>query len=331
MPELRKDPISKNWVIIAKERSKRPHDFSTHTENKKGGFCPFCYGNENSTPPEVFALRTKDTTPNSPGWSIRIVPNKFPAVSSEGENDITVDGLKESMNAIGVHEVIVEAPEHDSQLGQHSIEHLEKLVDCIANRFKTLMEMQNHKYIQVFKNSGAVAGASLEHTHWQIISIPIVPAFIENELAGAKAFYNEKGKCVFCEMISEEKKDKGRIIFENDEFLVFCPYASRFPYETWIIPQKHNHNFAAINAQEKKSLAASLKEIIGNLERTFNYPPYNLVIHTAPVGGEGTDYYHWHIEIIPRLSITAGFEWGTGCIINPTAPEIAAEALKTKE
>lgn len=331
MPELRRDPISRNWVIIAKERSKRPNDFTSPEENRKGGFCPFCYGNESSTPPEVFALRAKDTTPDSPGWSIRIVPNKFPAVSYEGEINLNLEGLKESMNALGVHEVIVEGPDHDSHLGEHSIEHVEKLVDCIADRYKTLVKKSKHQYIQIFKNSGAIAGASLEHTHWQIISIPIIPSIIENELEGANIYYKEKGKCVFCDLMAEEQIDKERIIIENKDFLVFCPYASRFPYETWIVPKKHNHDFAGINDEEQKSLAISLKEIINKFEKAFNYPPYNLVIHTSPIGVECNDYYHWHIEILPRLSITAGFEWGTGCIINPTAPEVAADALKTKE
>lgn len=328
MPEMRRDPVTGNWVIIATERSRRPNDFVLPTEQKKGGTCVFCWGNEDKTPPEVLAWRPQGGVADSPGWTVRAFPNKFPAVSS-GPGLIGFDDLQTGDNipAVGIHEVIVDCPEHTGSLGAVSNEQSAQVFRVIAERYKTLSKDPGVKYIQVFKNSGAVAGASLEHSHWQIITVPVIPQVFRQEFAGVKRCYEENGTCVFCQIISQEIICDTRLIELLKDFIVVSPFAPRFPYEMWILPRRHDADFGCMSEDETKVLGNLVRRTVRRLETAFKHPPFNIVLHTSPPC-KGYELYHWHIEVLPRLSIAAGFEWGAGIFINPASPEAAAKILR---
>ncbi|HHX95474.1 MAG TPA: galactose-1-phosphate uridylyltransferase [Clostridia bacterium] len=328
MPELRQDPLTDTWVIIASERSKRPSDFASKKEEKKdSGSCPFCLGNEHMTPPEILAYRERGT-PNTDGWSLRVIPNKFAALQNEGQADKDTIGLYEKMHGVGAHEVIVETPDHNRPLGEESEEHIFGILKAWQSRYLDLKKDPRIQYTQLFKNHGAVAGASLSHPHSQLIATPLVPKNVIEELEGIERFYKKEGKCYFCESVEFEKKDRARIVAENNAFIAFCPYAARFPFETWIVPHKHSEYFEESSDEELRSLASILKRTISSLSQALEDPPYNLVVHSAPYRMNEGQRYHWHIEILPRLTIVAGFEWGTGFYINPTPPESAAGYLR---
>jgi UDPglucose--hexose-1-phosphate uridylyltransferase len=328
VPELRKDPIIGRWVIISTEREKRPSAFGSHEKKPAGGFCPLCPGNEDKTPPEVFAHRPSGSQPDTPGWSLRVVPNKFPALRIEGELDRRAEGMYDKMNGIGAHEVIIESPEHHDTLATISPSHLETILLTYQNRIKELYEDSRFKFISVFRNQGETAGASLAHPHSQIIALPIVPKRLMEELQGAQNHFQHKERCVYCDIIRQEKEHGFRIISENQDFLSLAPFASRFPFETWILPQLHSSSFEEIPEQLYASLAEIFSETVKRLAITLNDPPYNIMLHTSPLSEKVNDYYHWHFEIFPRLTRVAGFEWGSGFYINPTAPEAAAQFLR---
>lgn len=347
MPELRQEPITGNWVIIATERNKRPSDFPARHEERKGGACPFCKGNEKLTPPEITAYREAGTHPDEPGWWIRVVPNKFPALDnksadlagSELPGTLWVDSkhactseirhnFYTSMNGTGAHEVIVESPEHDQSLEQHNPAQIQEIFRAWRDRHRALMARAPIRYVQIFKNVGAIAGASLEHPHSQVIATPLIPTVIENELAGARSFFVDRGTCPYCEMIAHEEAVGDRLIAGNQQFIAFCPYASRFPFEITILPRRHLADFSGLDDSMLQDLSAIVKVTMQKMTTSLSRPPYNLTLHTAPAGFTEAPYYHWHLEILPRLTIVAGFEWGTGIYINPTPPETAARYLR---
>lgn len=328
MPELRQEPITNKWVIIATERSKRPSDFTVkHDEKKESKSCPFCQGNESQTPPEIMAYRQPDSKPNESGWWLRVVPNKFPALSFMTHQKSTENFYK-MLPGIGVHEVIIETPDHDTSIEKQPISQIKEIFRAWKERHDVLMKTDPIKYVQIFKNSGAVAGASLEHPHSQLIATPLVPNIIENELYGSKRLFEDHGGCFFCKINEYEMNEKIRLIAENDDFVAYCPYASRFPFETWILPKKHQASFSMLDKNYITSLSYIVKDAIQKINNALDQPPYNLLLHTAPVGYIDAPFYHWHFEIIPRLTVVAGFEWGTGIFINPTSPEAAASYLR---
>lgn len=329
MIELRKDPIVKRWVIISSERSKRPMDFKKVIEEPETFFCPFDYGNEYSTPPEVLAFREPSSKPNSSGWWLRVVPNKFPALSTEHELKKQGYGIYDQMSGYGYHEVIIETPEHNTSLAKMPESQIREIMWAYVKRFQEIRKDRNIKYIQIFKNKGREAGATLSHPHSQLIATPIVPITIRSEIEGAKSYYDFRERCVFCDIISQELSEKVRVVFRTSEFVVIEPYASRFPYETWILPIKHSHDFGSIETKPPlvEDLAKAVSIIAKKFEKKIDDPPFNLVIHTAPFIEGLEHYYHWHIEIIARLTNIAGFEWGTGFNINHIAPEQACADL----
>ncbi|MBT1248620.1 galactose-1-phosphate uridylyltransferase [Thermosipho sp. 1244] len=331
MPEYRKDPVVRRWVIIATERAKRPHDFSVPREEKKEGFCPFDYGNEHTTPPEVLAFRPDDSEPNSPGWWVRVVPNKFPAVDPNIEVQKYGHGMYDAMTGFGYHEVIIETPDHNSTFALYDDKQAQEVVWAYVKRYNEIEKDERIKYILIFRNHGALGGASLPHPHSQIIAIPSIPKRVLEEMNGSKDYYDYKERCVFCDMISQEKIENRRIIEENEHFIAFAPYASRFPFEIWIIPKEHAHNFGAISEEQIPTFARILKNSLYRIYKVLDNPPYNFVIHTSPTYEEGKIYYHWHVEIMPRLTRVAGFEWGSGFYINPVPPEDAAKYLRNVE
>jgi UDPglucose--hexose-1-phosphate uridylyltransferase len=331
MPDLRKDPVIGRWVIIASERGKRPSDFGLEPEKKKGEFCPFCYGNEDKTPPEVLAYRDPGTQKDGPGWWVRVVPNKFPALKIEGDINRQGEGMYDKMNGIGAHEVVIESPDHLANFATLDEKYIQETIWAFRDRYIDLSKDTRFKYIIIFKNHGSAAGASLEHTHSQIIATPIVPKRAREEIIGAREYYEYKERCVFCDIIRQELTSGIRVVLENQDFISFCPFASRFPFEIWVLPKKHWSNIEHLKKGEVTELATILKGSLAKLKNALNDPPYNFIFHCAPLGEADSPSYHWHIEIMPKLTKVAGFEWGTGFYINPTPPEDAAKYLREQE
>jgi UDPglucose--hexose-1-phosphate uridylyltransferase len=328
MPELRRDPVTGRWVIISTDRSKRPHDFQvTHVHPIGRDECPFCPGHEDLTPPEVLAYRN-GSAPNTPGWELRVVPNKYPALRVEGGLDRRGEGLFDRMNGIGAHEVIIETPDHAQTLASMGEAQIERVLSAYRDRIRDLKQDGRMRYILVFKNHGAAAGATIEHTHSQLIALPLVPDFVREELDGAGRHFAEKERCLFCDIVRQELEAGRRVVQESADVVALSPYAPRFPFEMWLLPKRHGARYEDASAHEYESLARMLKAVLTRLDRALEFPPYNLVLHTAPFSGDVLDSYHWHLEILPKVARTAGFEWGTGFYINPTSPEEAAEVLR---
>jgi UDPglucose--hexose-1-phosphate uridylyltransferase len=330
MPELRKDPVLGRWVIISTERGKRPLANGNYEIQRKGGFCPFCEGNETHTPPEVLAYRN-GSGKDSPGWTLRVVPNKYPALQIEGAISREGEGIYDRMSGIGAHEVIVESPEHDMTFSKMPEKSIENVFWAFRDRVLDLKKDKRLRYIMIFKNEGEPAGASLEHTHSQLIALPIVPKRTAEMIAGAKAYFNYKERCVYCDIIQQEKEEGSRIIEENNFFVAMAPFASRFPFEMTILPKQHSAFFEEGQKQQFEQLAKLLKSLLSKMDRTLENPAYNMMIHSSPFYENTNEYFHWHIEIIPKLTNVAGFEWGTGFYINPVPPEEATEFLRSSE
>jgi len=325
--------VTGRWVIISTDRSKRPSDFVREPYKLKGGFCPFCPGNESKTPPEIIAYRPRSdgaspAAPNTPGWTVRVVPNKFPALGIEGNLDRQAEGMFDRMNGIGAHEVIIETPEHDKTLATLPEKRVEDVLWAFRDRVVDLKQDKRFRYILIFKNHGEAAGASLEHPHSQLIALPILPTQVLEELQGAKQFYTLKERCIYCDIIAQELDSGVRVIGQNDDFVILSPFAPRFPFETWLLPKRHESAFENAASHIYENLARALKGLLLKFERVLDHPSYNLVIHTSPLAEPINEYYHWHVEILPKLTRTAGFEWGTGFHINPTPPEEAAQFLR---
>ncbi len=330
-PDLRKDPIVGRWVIIAKSRAKRPHDFETTPRLRSGEFCPFCEGNEDKTPAEIAAYRNSGTGPNREGWRVRVVPNKFPALEIEGDLDNRGDGIYDMMRGVGAHEVIIESPEHVVSTSELTQRNMQEVLWVYRDRLVDLKKDPRLVYGMIFKNVGAAAGASLEHSHSQLIVTPVVPITVWEEMTGSLEFFNYRGRCIYCDMIHQELASEKRIVMDSPGFVAFCPFASRFPFETWILPKVHSSHFENIDKNNVEELATMMRQVIGKIETALDRPAYNYIIHTAPFDSQELGHYHWHIEIIPRLTKTAGFEWGTGFYINPVPPEEAAAFLRDVE
>jgi UDPglucose--hexose-1-phosphate uridylyltransferase len=329
MSELRRDPIGGRWVIVDTDHPSKPEEFEYEPRTFRGGVCPFCYGNEAMTPPEIEAIRDPHTSPNTPGWQVRVVPNKFPALQIEGELDRRGLGMYDMSNGVGAHEVLLETPYHQKDIYDLSGDEVERFLSMYCRRALDLVKDKRFKYIMIFKNYGAAAGASLEHPHTQIVALPMVPKNAMEEIRGAHHYFNYRERCLFCDMFRQEKEEKARIILENKYFLSFCPFVSRFPFEICIIPKKHNSFFCDISAEELPGLAVILKDTIIKLKKIFPNVPYNFIIHSSPINGDSdTEYYHWHIEFMPKLTRVAGFEWGSGFYVVVTPPELAAKYLR---
>jgi len=333
MPELRKDPIIGRWVIISTERTLRPMDYKIEKEKSKADLskCPFEAGNEKMTPSEIMSYRDPKTKKDEPGWWIRVVPNKFPALRIEGELDKRGIGLYDIMNGVGAHEIVIETPNHYEEIYNIPEKGIEEILWAWRDRMIDLRKDKRLKYILVFKNKGSQAGASLEHPHSQIIALPIVPVRVLEELKGSKQYFAYKDRCIFCDIIKQEVGDRKRIVEENGEFVSFVPFAPRFPFELWILPKEHVSDYAQITKRGLSSLAIVLKKTLQRLIKALDDPPFNLMIHTSPLEELNLPYYHFHIEITPRLTKVAGFEWATGFYINPTKPEDTAAYLREVE
>jgi UDPglucose--hexose-1-phosphate uridylyltransferase len=331
MSELRRDPIGGRWVIVNTDDPVKPEEYDHEVpKGGKSASCPFCYGNEAQTPPEIISLRDPSTPANSPGWQVRVIPNKFPALQIEGELDRRGLGIYDLSNGVGAHELIIETPYHDKDLSDLTTQELTSVIHFYCQRTLDLERDRRFKYIMIFKNYGASAGASLEHPHTQIIALPMVPKNVKEEIMGAQNYFEYRERCIFCDMIRQELQEKERLIMENKNFFAFCPFVSRFPFEIWIMPKKHSGYFNQTPYEAIPDLAMILKGIVAKVKKVFGETAYNFIIHTSPINSDGgsVDSYHWHLEFLPKLTRVAGFEWGTGFYIVPTPPEIAAKFLR---
>ncbi len=326
MLEFRKDPVIGRWVIISTDRGKRPTDFAAVPSNSKGTLCPFCAGNEHLTPSEIMVIRSGET--ENPGWSVRVVPNKYPALQIEGRLHRRADGIYDKMNGIGAHEVIIETPFHDVGLADLEIGNFSDVLKTYRARILDLKQDRRFRYVMIFKNHGRAAGASLTHSHSQLIATPIVPKRVSEELLGAKSYFVYKDRCIFCDIIDQETDDFERIIESTDHFIAISPYAPRFPFETWILPKAHEPYFENINDSDIDELASIFSRTLRRLNVALEHPPYNFLIHNSPINYKDPLSYHWHIEIMPKSTRIAGFEWGTGFYINHVPPEESAKFLR---
>jgi UDPglucose--hexose-1-phosphate uridylyltransferase len=338
MSELRKDPIVERWVIIAAERGRRPSDFKPEPPAPTSSGCPFDAGMEAKTPEEVFAIRPGGGPPNSPGWEVRVVPNKFPALSTEGDVTHHGIGLLDWMTGVGAHEVVIESPSHDFNFALAPPEHMVLIFNAFIQRLQDLRGDVRFRHVIVFRNHGTTAGASLSHPHSQLIALSITPEAVREKLNAAREYYQRKERCIFCDLIEQEMALPERVIYTNEHFVALSPFAARFPFEVHIFPRRHAYDFTLMNQDQKVGLADCLQFVLRRYNEELSDPPYNLMLQTVPnlVPRPGRpDYwgtiqydYHWHIEILPRLTKQAGFEWGTGFFINPVSPEDAAGFLR---
>lgn len=328
MPELRRDPVIGRWVIVSTDRGKRPSDFGKEIETGVGKFCPFCPGNEDKTPPEILAYHEPGRDKNAPGWWVRVVPNKFPALQIEGGLNRQGEGMYDKMNGVGAHEVVIETAEHTSDYPDLPSNRSQDVIWAFRDRIMDLKKDARFEYILIFKNKGAAAGASLSHPHSQLIALPVIPKHIRELVNGAKNYFEYKERCVFCDMIKQETSTGQRIVAENDDFVAFVPFAARFPFEVWVLPKVHDSDFEDAQKHEVVNLSHMLQLVLRRLRNVLDNPPYNFIILNSPLRESKLPHYHWHVEITPRLTKVAGFEWGSGFYINPTPPEEAAKFLR---
>ena len=327
MPELRRDPIVGRWVIIATERARRPNQFR-RAEEPPGGLCPFCPGHEDKTPPEVYVWGRPAVPPNLPGWQVRVVPNRYPALMIEGQLDREAAGIYDRMNGVGAHEVVIETPEHSRDLSELTDAQVTEVLFAFKARVLDLRNDMRFRYILIFKNHGSAAGATLEHTHSQLIALPVTPRQVADEIEGARRHHEHRERCIYCDIVGQERKDRSRLVHENEEFVVFEPWAPRSPFETWIVPRRHESNFEAEPKERLAFAAQALRITLAKLMTGLGRPAYNFIVHTNPLRDPPSASYHWHIEVVPALTQVAGFEWGSGFHINPVPPEEAAEFLR---
>ena len=323
MPEFRKDPTVDRWVIIATERAKRP----VHREASDTALCPFCAGNESLTPPEVLVFRDQSDPSGLPNWTVRVVPNKYPALVPDGSRLETTGENYEARIGTGAHEVIIESPHHVTDVTLLSESQFGAVLRAYRNRIMELRTDKRFRYILIYKNQGTEAGATLEHVHSQLIAMPMIPKLILEEIETAKNYYQANRRCVFCDVIRQETASE-RFVSGNARYLVICPFAPRFPYETWILPKQHASLFERNTQPDDVDLARILRETLIRLNRSLGSPAFNYFIHSNPLDQGENNTYHWHMEIIPKLIQVGGFEWGSGSYINTVTPEQSARSLR---
>jgi len=338
MPELRKDAIVDRWVIIATERSRRPNDFLIEPEPPAVA-SPFAAGHEARTPPEIFQIgRDPSAAPDTPGWQVRVVPNKYPALSMEGELNYQGLGMFDLMNGVGAHEVVIENPDQNWDMTVATDEEMTNVLRAYRARILALQQDERFRYVLVFRNKGTMAGATIAHPHSQIIALPILPMTVKEHLTAAREYYQRKSRCIFTDILRQELALGDRIVEANEHFIVLCPFAARFPFETQIYPRRQSHDFATLDEDELRALGDTLRRTLRRIKTLLGDPAYNLMLHNSPnlspqpgcpdYWGTIAQDYQWRLDILPRLTRVAGFEWGTGFYINPVAPEEAARFLR---
>ena len=325
MPQLRKDPVVDRWVIIAPERADRPNALLKPALERDSEVCPFCPGNERMTPPEVLVHHAEES-----GWSLRVVPNRYPALRTEIQMSRAGDGLFDSMAGVGAHEVVIEVRDHKTTLSQASAAQVESVLRAWQERIVDLSRDIRLKSIIAFKNHGGPAGATLFHAHSQLVALPLLPAALSDELRAARRHFEEKERCIWCDLLAQELREKERIVLESEGAVAMEPWAARSPFETWILPRDHRSSFEA-ERDELRAVAEALRTVLRKIDVALERPAFNLFLHTMPLREAPNDFYHWHLELKPVLTVHAGFEWASGCHINPTPPEEAAGFLRQTE
>jgi UDPglucose--hexose-1-phosphate uridylyltransferase len=329
MPEFRKDPLVERWVIIASERAKRPQEISAPPAQTPSPLCPFCAGNESMTPPPSLVLATSGIETSGVDWRVRVVPNKYPALIDDGEfSAMRSEALYVSMRGAGVHEVVIESPNHVIDMAALGTEDIELVLQAYCRRLLHWRGAGRWQYALIYKNQGVAAGATLAHSHSQITALPMVPREAFEEIEAAKKYFAAAKRCAFCDMASSEVASGARLVADTDRFVVFCPFAPRAAGETWLLPKRHSSVFEFASGDELVALAHTLRQTLIRLNRCFNEPPLNFFLHSNPLTEDENAHYHWHMEILPRLNQYAGFELGSGLYMNPLAPEQAAQSLR---
>jgi UDPglucose--hexose-1-phosphate uridylyltransferase len=327
MPELRYNLLTREWVIIATERAKRPDQFAKKEADRKrlpafDPKCPFCPGNEKMTPPAAYVI------PDGKGWQVRVTPNKFSALAYEGERRRAVVGIRRTVTGVGIHEVIVETPDHSKTTALLQDSEVELIIQAYLNRFKFASCDSRIEQVTIFKNHGEAAGTSLEHPHSQMIATPVITTQLRDRLFNALEHFDEFGECIFCRVLDQELKEGVRIVLETTHFVSFVPFACLSPFSILVMPRRHMACFAEMNEAEAADLARNLRRTLAKLYHGLVDPDYNYVVRTAPTEYGGVKYYHWYVSIIPRLTKMAGFELGSGMFINVSLPEENASFLR---
>ncbi|GAB4345043.1 MAG: galactose-1-phosphate uridylyltransferase [Candidatus Abyssubacteria bacterium] len=328
MPEFRQNMITREWVIIAPERSKRPDQFARREGTRRtlpqfSPECPFCPGNERETPPPTCVIG------DGGSWDVRAVPNKYAALHSDEPVERGRVGQFLKAGGYGIAEVIIETPRHDLSIATMPESQVRLVLEAYRQRTREISEMRDVHLITLFRNHGERAGTSLEHPHSQLIATPIIPPHVRDQIHQAIMHYDSYGKCVYCEMMEEELRQRTRVIMESDCFAAFAPFASRSPFQVGILPKLHRSFFGDLTNEELDDFAHVLKTVLLKIHVGLDDPDYNYVIGSAPVGDYAARYYHWYMEIVPRLTTPAGFEMGSGIYINVMPPEQSAEFLRS--
>jgi len=329
MPELRQNLITRDWVIIASERVNRPNEFKRAKERlslpRFQADCPFCPGNEHLTGREISRFGKGER------WTLRAISNKFPALSPEGERVRKVHGMFRSMSGVGIHEVVVEHPRHDMTTALMADAEVADILTMYRTRYTAIRTDERIEAIVMFKNHGEAAGTSLYHPHSQIAATPVVPSQVRTRIDEAIRYFDDHGECLFCSTLREELASGERIIEEGRHFVAFQPYAALSPFHTWIFPRRHQSSFDDISSEEIPDLSRILRRLLARIYHGLNDPDYNYIIRSVPTDSKRTDYFHWYLTVVPRVSRTAGFELGTGMFINTALPEESAKFLRSVE
>ena len=337
MTQMRKDIFSGRWVIVADSDALQPSDLRFKKFGRDTAFCPFCEASEHLTPPEVFAIRPPGSPANGPGWSVRVVPNSKPRLRIESDLGRRAEGFYDLMNGVGAHEIIVETPRHDRALHELEVAEIVNVFRAYVARITDLHRDERMRYVLIFKNHGEEAGAhTTTHSISRLMALPVTPRAIKNKLVISRDYYAHKERCIYCDVVRQELKDGRRLIAENEDFVAFAPFASRFPFEMNVFPKSHSSAFHQISSHQIENLAQILRDVLQKLDHTLGGPPYNLSLQDRPRLRQKQGYwetiehdFHWHLEILPQVSPIAGFEWASGFFYNPVPPELAAKVASS--
>lgn len=339
MSELRKNLLSGQWVIVSTGGTRRLEHRHEGLETGAGGAgdgaadygpkCPFCKGNEHMTLPEVSSVRAEEDS-DSPEWIVRVVPSGNPALRPVGEPVVRRHHIHQYISGVGSHEIVVESPRHNIEPYDQPLDKFAAVVATYRDRMLALEGDRRFEYVSVFRNRSRMSEAASRHPHSEIIAMPLVPMAIENELEQSKDYYDFSSTCVLCDLIGDELSAGIRVVLESDEFVAITPYAARVPFETWVVPTRHSCAFTTISDAETKALARTLAHILLVLSEDLGDPDYTYHIHTAPARVTGLEHYHWHLELIPRVSASIGLEYSTGIHVNPMSPEDNAAFLNRR-
>ncbi len=328
MPELRQNFFTKEWVIIATERAKRPEELVTHRPKQTvPAFvesCPFCPGNESKTPPEVMRFPNNTSEP----WAVRVIPNKFAALDSSAQPTRNLQHLRRRVNGFGFHEVIIDSPDHSACMALLPDAHVAGILGVYKERYNALSTDHRINHVTIFKNHGADAGASLQHAHSQLIATPVIPSQVRHRLLEALRHYDDVGECMFCHMVEREVEDQTRVVLKSEFFVAMEVFASATPFATHIFPLRHMASFGEITAAEISDLGRVLRNLLAKIYVGLENPDLNFTVRSGPSDYVGARHFHWYVSVIPRLTRVAGFELGSGMFINTVLPEAAAEFLR---